>query len=261
MLVMAELERRANMRIGIIGAGQIGSTLARKLTKLGHSVRLANSRGPASLTALARETGAAPVMVGDAIKDVELVVVTIPEKSVPALQGLFRDVAPEVVVVDTGNYYPSFRDGEIAAIESGSTESGWVAKQLGRPVVKAFNSIMAPSLAEGGAPPGTKGRIALPVAGDDPRAKRAVLDLVDALGFDGVDGGSLDESWRQEPGTPAYCTDLDRDGVRRALAQADRSRSHAMREKAIAQMQAAPKGTIPRDFVLLARAQHGIEGP
>jgi 8-hydroxy-5-deazaflavin:NADPH oxidoreductase len=249
------------MKIGIIGAGQIGSTLARKLTKLGHEVRLANSRGPGSLAALAKETGAVAVTVEDAVKDVELVVVTIPQKSVPLLpKGLFRDVPKGVVIVDTGNYYP-FRDGEIAAIDRGSTESGWVAAQLGRPVVKAFNSIMAASLAEGGLPPGDKGRIALPVAGDEPRAKRVVLELIDALGFDGIDTGSLDESWRQEPGTPAYCTDLDRDGVRRALSQAERSRSHAMRDSAIKQMLAAPKGTTPRDFVLLARAQHGLDGP
>jgi predicted dinucleotide-binding enzyme len=135
---------------------------------------------------------------------------------------LFRGLPEAVIVVDTGNYYPSFRDGRIDAIESGMTESGWVAQQLGRPVVKAFNNIIAHSLAEGGLPAGAKGRIALPVAGDDRRAKAVVIDLIDALGFDGIDSGSLDESWRQQPGTPVYCTDLDVDGVRRGLSQADR---------------------------------------
>jgi 8-hydroxy-5-deazaflavin:NADPH oxidoreductase len=250
------------MKIGIIGAGQIGSTLVRKLAKLGHTLRVANSRGPESLAALSEETGAAAVRVEDAVKDVELVVITIPEKSIPQLpRNLFRDVARQVIVVDTGNYYPSFRDGEIAAIESGSTESRWVAEQLGRPVVKAFNNIMAQSLAEGGLPRGHKSRIALPVAGDDPRAKRTVIELIDTLGFGGVDAGTLDDSWRQEPGTPVYCTDLGQEGVRQTLSKAERSRSRAMRESAIAQMQAAPKGTTTRDFVLLARAEHGLEGP
>jgi predicted dinucleotide-binding enzyme len=247
------------MKIGIIGAGQIGGTLARRLTKLGHIVSIANSRGPASLATLAVETGAKAVSVGDAAKAADVVVVTVPEKSVPLLpKDLFRDVSESMVIVDTGNYYPSFRDGTIAEIENGLTESGWVAKHLGRPVVKVFNNIMAHSLAEGGLPRGAKGRIALPVAGDDPRAKAVVIRLVDALGFDGVDTGSLDESWRQQPGTPVYCTDYDADGVRRALSQANRARSPELRERSIAKMQSLPAGSTPRDIVNLVRAMHEL---
>jgi predicted dinucleotide-binding enzyme len=243
------------MKIGIIGAGHIGSTLARKLNRLGHTVSVANSRGPASLTALAAETGAKAVSVTDAVKGVDLVVVTIPEKNVPLLpKGLFRGLPEAVIVVDTGNYYPSFRDGRIDAIESGMTESGWVAQQLGRPVLKAFNNIIAHSLAEGGLPAGAKGRIALPVAGDDRRAKAVVIDLIDALGFDGIDSGSLDQSWRQQPGTPVYCTDLDVDGVRRGLSQADRARAPELRELVVAKMQQLPPGSTPRDRVLLGRS-------
>ena len=133
-----------------------------------------------------------------------------------------RDVlaGSPAVVVDTGNYYPS-RDGRIAELEDGVPESAWVARVLGVPVVKAFNNIFATSLATRGVPAGTPGRVALSVAGDDPRAKAVVLGLVDALGFDGLDAGSLADSWRQQPGTPAYCHDLDADGLRTALAQAD----------------------------------------
>jgi predicted dinucleotide-binding enzyme len=95
------------MRIGIIGAGNIGGTLARKLTELGDQVRVANSRGPASLASLAKETGARAVAVEDAVRDVDLVIVTVPEKSVPELpKGLFDRVPKDVIVVDTGNYYP-----------------------------------------------------------------------------------------------------------------------------------------------------------
>jgi hypothetical protein len=248
------------MKIGIIGAGQIGGTLARRLTMLGHRVSLANSRGPASLATLAAETGATAVSVGDAVQGADIVVVTIPEKSVPLLpKDLFRDLPEHVAVVDTGNYYPSFRDGTIAEIEGGLTESGWVATHLGRPVIKVFNNIMAHSLAEGGLPAGTKGRIALPVAGDDAPGKKLVLEVVDALGFDGVDAGSLAESWRQQPGTPVYCTDHDTEGVRRALAQADRARSPELREISIARMQGLPAGTGPHDIVLMIRAMHGGE--
>ena len=214
------------MRIGIIGAGQIGGTLARRLTAAGHEVFIANSRGPASLAALASETGAKPVTVEQAARAGDVVIVTIPMKNVPRLPaGLFEGVPDDVVVVDTGNYYPQQRDGRIDPIERGTIESRWVSEHLGRPVVKAFNNIYARHLLERGKPKGAAGRIALPVAGDDKRAKHAVIRLLDELGFDGVDAGGLDESWRQQPATPVYGTDLDADGVRKALAAAKPERS------------------------------------
>ncbi len=214
------------MKIGIIGAGHIGATLTRRLTALGHEVFVANSRGPQTLTDLARETGAHPVAVREAARAGEVVVVTIPEGKVPELpKNLFAGVPDEVVVIDTGNYYPRQRDGRIAEIEAGMTESRWVSRQIGRPVVKAFNNIYADHLLKLGRPAGTPNRIALPFAGDDPRAKAIVLRLIDELGFDGIDAGGLDESWRQQPGTPVYTTDLDADGVRHALAQASPERT------------------------------------
>jgi len=218
------------MRIGIIGAGQIGGTLARRFAALGHDVSIANSRGPETLAALARETGAKPVTVQEAARGGEVVIVTIPLKNVARLPGnLFDGVPADVVVVDTGNYYPQQRDGRIDAIENGAAESRWVSDRLGRPVVKAFNNIYARHLLERGKPKGAAGRIALPVAGDDPRAKDVVIRLLDELGFDGVDGGSLDESWRQQPGTPVYGTDLDVAGVKRALAESKPEREAAFR--------------------------------
>jgi 8-hydroxy-5-deazaflavin:NADPH oxidoreductase len=218
------------MKIGIIGAGQIGGTLARRLTALGHHVSIANSRGPESLAALVRETGAKAVTVEQAARAGEIVIVTIPMKNVPRLPaGLFEGVPDDVVIIDTGNYYPQQRDGRIEAIEDGTTESRWVADQLGRPVVKAFNNIYARHLLERGKPNGAARRIALPVAGDDTGAKAVVIRLLDQLGFDGVDAGSLDESWRQQPATPVYGSDLDAAGVRKALAEAKQERSAAFR--------------------------------
>jgi predicted dinucleotide-binding enzyme len=213
------------MKIGIIGAGAIGGTLTRRLTNLGHQVSVANSRGPDSLVELAAETGAKPVSVAEAAQSGEVVIVTIPEKDIQNLpRDLFAAIPDSVVVVDTGNYYPRERDGRIEAIEAGTTESQWVAQQLKRPVVKAFNNIHAQHLLELGKPKGTPGRIALPIAGDDPAAKAVVLQLIDELGFDGVDAGTLDESWRQQPDTPVYGTDLDSEGVRRALSEASKER-------------------------------------
>jgi hypothetical protein len=218
------------MKIGIIGAGQIGGTLTRRLTQLGHEVYVANSRGPASLTALAKETGAKAVEVRDAAHAGDVVVVTIPEGKIPNLpKDLFDQVPKDTVIIDTGNYYPRQRDGRIADIEAGMTESRWVAKQLGRPVVKAFNNIYAQHLLKLGRTAGSPGRIALPVAGDDAQAKETVMRLVNELGFDPVDAGGLDESWRQQPGTPVYAADFDAAGVRRALAEASKERGPQFR--------------------------------
>jgi predicted dinucleotide-binding enzyme len=214
------------MKIGIIGAGQIGGTLTRRMTKLGHEVFVANSRGPASLADLARETGAKPVTVLEAARAGEVVVVTIPEAKIRDLpRDLFAGVPDDVVIIDTGNYYPRERDGRIGEIEAGTAESRWVANQLGRSVVKAFNNIYAQHLLERGRPAGSEGRVALPVAGNDKHAKETVIRLVNELGFDAVDAGGLDESWRQQPGTPVYTADFDAEGVRRALAQASKERT------------------------------------
>jgi predicted dinucleotide-binding enzyme len=208
------------MKIGIIGAGHIGGALTRRLTELGHDVTVANSRGPETLKELASETGARAGTVAEAAKDKEVVIVTIPEKSVPELpKGLLDD--SRAVVVDTGNYYPQ-RDGRIREIESGMTESRWVSQQLGRPVVKAFNTIRSNHLLTNGRPAGDRERIALPLAGDDPNAKAVVSRLIDELGFDAVDAGGLDDSWRQQPGTPVYAADLPADEARTALSKATR---------------------------------------
>jgi 8-hydroxy-5-deazaflavin:NADPH oxidoreductase len=214
------------MKIGIIGAGNIGGTLTRRFRELGHHVFVANSRGPEALAGLAAETGATPVTTEQAARDGEVVIVTVPERKIESLpKGLFSGVPGSVVVVDTGNYYPRQRDGRIEAIEGGMPESVWVATQLGRPVIKAFNNIYAAHLGKLGKPKGTPGRIALPVAGDDARAKAVVMQLVDELGFDPVDAGTLAESWRQQPGTPVYTEDFDANGVREALAQARKERA------------------------------------
>jgi hypothetical protein len=213
------------VKIAIIGAGNIGGTLTRRLTALGHDVSVANSRGPDTLADLVAETGARAVAVSEAPEGAQLVIVTIPEKRIPELpDDLCARAAAGVVVVDTGNYYPRQRDGRIAAIEQGTPESRWVEQQLGHRVVKAFNNIYAEHLLEHGRPAGSEGRIALPVAGDDQADKDVVLALVDELGFDPVDAGGLDDSWRQQPGTPVYGTDFDTEGVRQALAQASRDR-------------------------------------
>jgi predicted dinucleotide-binding enzyme len=211
--------------IGVIGTGGLGGTLARHLARLGYEVSISNSRGPGSLAALAAEIAAMPVSVAEAARASDIVIVSVPTKAITNLPpGLFANVPDSVIVVDTCNYHPELRDGRIDAIDHGVPDSEWVAQQIGRPVIKAFNNIFASSLLKKGSPAGSPARIALSVAGDQPGAKAAVLRLVDDLGFDPVDAGGLDESWRQQPGTPAYCRDLDAAALRRALLEAEYSR-------------------------------------
>ncbi|MEV2256441.1 NAD(P)-binding domain-containing protein [Streptomyces sp. NPDC050147] len=214
------------MKIGIIGAGNIGGNLTRRLTAIGHDVSVANSRGPHTLSALAEETGATPVTVEEAARGAQVVVVTIPLKAVPNLPAGFLDGAAEnVAVIDTGNYYPQQRDGKIAEIEEGLTESRWTERQIGHPVIKAFNGTYAQDILDKPQPKGAPGRVALPVSGDDEAAKKVVRDLLDEMGFDTVDTGGQDESWRQQPGTPVYGLAADADAVRKALDSASQERT------------------------------------
>ncbi|SHH93851.1 NADPH-dependent F420 reductase [Streptomyces sp. 3214.6] len=219
------------MKIGIIGAGNIGGNLTRRLTALGHDVSVANSRGPQTLTELAEETGATPVTVQEAARGAEVVVITIPVKAVPDLpSGILDGAADDVAVIDTNNYYPQQRDGRVAEIEDeGITESRWTERRIGHPVIKAFNGTFAQDILDRPLPAGDPDRMALPVAGDDEAAKAKVRALIDELGFDTVDTGGIDDSWRQQPDTPVYGLQAGVEAVTKALAEASPERPATFR--------------------------------
>ncbi|MGY4831023.1 NADPH-dependent F420 reductase [Sphaerotilaceae bacterium SBD11-9] len=240
------------MKIGIIGSGNIGSALARKLAMAGHAVFIANSRGPATLQRLADETGAMAVTAREATQGVDVVVLSIPFAQLPRLREFIGRLPDRVVVADTSNYFP-VRDGQISAIDGGQVESVWVSEQVGHPVIKAWNNVLAVVLAGNGVPAGAEGRIALSVAGDDPAAKSTVRSLVEDTGFDAIDGGSLAESWRQQPITRAYCSELPADELRAALAAADRQRAPALREEMVKAFMALGERITPEDIVRLHR--------
>ena len=197
------------MKIGIIGAGEMGSRLTAKLIKLGNTVSIANSRGPASLQQLAVDLGAEAVTVEEAIEDKNVIVISIHQKFVQDLpQTLFRNLPEEVVIIDTGNYFPSLRGGTIPALDESGIDSLWVQEQIGFPVVKVFNSMLATSLHDKSRVKGDKDRVALPISGDYPSSKGVVFRLVDELGFDPFDVGTIAESWKQQPGSSIYCRDI-----------------------------------------------------
>jgi predicted dinucleotide-binding enzyme len=219
------------MRIGIIGIGHIGSTLARKLASNGHEVRVANSKGADAVRSFADEIGATPTDAAGAVADADVVILSVPFPAVTKLAEVVAAVPAAVPVIDTGNYYPDMRDPRIPEIDQGMTESVWVAQQLGRPVIKAFNNILAYSLANLGRPSGAPDRLAVAVAGDDPDQKHMAMRIVDEVGFDPVDAGSLADSWRQQPSTPVYCCDWNAEETLAALTAAQKGAAIAKRDR------------------------------
>lgn len=221
------------MKIGIIGAGNIGATLARKLAACGHEVKLANSKDPSSIQKLANEIGVNAVTKEDAVSGVEVVILSIPFAKYPDLKQTLSNAPEKTVVIDTSNYYPG-RDGAIKEVDDGKPESIWVSEQIGRPVIKAWNAVLAATLADKGQPARSSERIALPVAGDDINAEAIAQDLVEDTGFIALAAGNLEDSWRQQPGTPAYCTELTLPELKLALKAADKSRAPQNRDALIA---------------------------
>src|ERR1044071_4418599 len=208
------------MKIGIIGAGEMGGTLIRQYSKAGHKVKMANASGIEKLKGLASESGASPITLTDVVTCVDVIVLTIPLIGILKLpQHLLKNVPGSTPIIDTCNYYP-IRDGIIKDIEDGMPESVWVSNQLQRPVVKAYNNILYRSLLASFLPKDDASRLALPIAGDDKQSKDVISILVDDSGFDSLDYGSLQDSWRQQPGSPVYCTDLTLPQLKKSIEKA-----------------------------------------
>jgi 8-hydroxy-5-deazaflavin:NADPH oxidoreductase len=245
--------------IGIIGAGYVGEALAVRLVEAGYKVKVANSRGRDSLTAFARKTGAQATDIEDISSSVNILIVAIPMARVADLPKSVIDTLPQgAIVVDAGNYYP-LRDSTIAAIDQGLPESAWVSRQLGIPVIKAFNNIIAHRLATCGKPRGNRRRIALPVAGDDPKARATIMDLVDTLGFAAFNAGPISESWRQQPGQPAYCTDPTLEELPLLLKRADRKDAVRNRDKAARILPKLPETYPAEQLVRVSRFFVGLD--
>lgn len=228
--------KKVNMKIGIIGVGAIGGTLAKHFAKQGHSVSVANSRGVETLKDFATKNNVKAVSVHEAARENEIVIISIPQLKVLDLpKDLFNGVSEEVLVVDTGNYYPLLRDGIYEDLEGDLTNSEWVSKIIGRPVIKVFNSIGATSLLNKGSNENAPERIALAVAGDKANHKEVVRDLLNQIGFDYYDNGLLKDSWKQEPGTPGYCLDYTVPQLKEAMESLGKERTLEIREQIKAQ--------------------------
>jgi hypothetical protein len=172
--------------------------------------------------------------LADVVTDVDVIVISIPLIGILKLpKGLFKSTSANITIIDTCNYYP-IRDGIIKDIEDGMPESVWVSNQIQLPVIKAYNSILAGSLVDSGLPKGTESRLALPIAGDDKQSKDLVSILVNDSGFDSLDCGSLQDSWKQQPGSPVYCTDLTLPQLKKSIEKARKELLPGRRELGLA---------------------------
>ncbi|RFC78268.1 NAD(P)-binding domain-containing protein [Streptomyces sp. AcE210] len=243
------------MKITVIGAGAIGGNLAVKLCMAGHDVQVADARGLEGIRAEVLESGARAVELTDAVQGRDVIILAIPFGAAGKLADLFAAVPDETVVIDTANYYPHL-SGQIEAVDSGEVQSVWNAEQLRRPVVKAWNAALAETQRTRGLPAGTPGRIAIPVAADSEQARRVAMQLVDDTGFDPYDAGVLADSWRQQPNSPAYCTELTLDELPAALAAADRVKDAAVRDSVPERLAALPADFTLDDVVEMNRAAH-----
>ncbi len=242
------------MKIGIIGTGAIGSTIAQKLAKAGHEVKVTNTDEPQKLAEKAKQLGAIPSTIGDMLKDVAVIIVSVPTTAIPELdKGLFNDLPKNVIIVDTSNYYP-FRDGEIADLKNGKVESVWVSEQLGRPVIKAFNNLLAHTLEHGGKSESKQDRIAMVISGDDENAKKIVSQLINDVGFETVNAGALSDSWRHQPGTPAYCTELNAEELKQALKAGNKKDAGNLRDLAITKLMGRTSPPTHEDIVQFNRS-------
>lgn len=208
------------MKIGIIGAGFVGRSIAKLALQAGHEVMLSNSRGPQTLFSLRPMIGCQVGSADEAAEFGEVVVIAVPLSAVNALPvaGIKNKQ-----VVDAVNYYPD-RDGEIAELDSGQTTTSELLARIlpAARITKAFNAIPMTQLESDGLPAGAENRRALPLAGDDAEGKAIAAALYGAFGFDAVDAGPLSEGWRFERGTPAYCVRMTRQELVSTLARTPR---------------------------------------
>ncbi|MFZ4214644.1 NADPH-dependent F420 reductase [Pantoea endophytica] len=230
------MTHREKYRIAVLGTGHIGKTLARSLAAAGHFVKVANSRGPETIDPDVLETGAEASDTASAVQDAQVVILSIPMAKLAGIAPLIRNLPQDVIVADTSNYYPH-RDGFIDTFSDGEVESQWVAHLLNRPLIKAWNAIGSDSLARKGSTAGSPVRIAIPVAGNIEEHKMVIMHFVINTGFDAFDAGNLDESWRQQPGAPCYCTDLTYGQMKSALAAAEKVRLPVRRDIAVQAIQ------------------------
>lgn len=243
------------MKIAVIGAGAIGGNLALRLSEAGHDVVVADAVGPDSISTEILTAGARVEEVEAAIEDRDVIILSVPFSVQPDLADLMARVDDQTIVVDTSNYYP-FMNGPVEAVDNGQVESDWAQEALGRPIVKAWNAALAATQQTQGRPKGSPDRIALPVAADFAESRAKIMQLVDDTGFDPFDTGTIAESWRQQPGTPAYCTELGLTDLADALRAAEKDKAPVTRDRLMEKFGSLKEMPSREETVAINRSAH-----
>jgi len=247
-----------NKIIGIIGAGNVGHSLATALVKAGHKVKVANSKGKEHLKDFSLQTGADVVDIEEVVVGIDVLIIAVPLHRIPDLTQIIKKVSPKVAIMDTSNYIPLL-NGTIQEIEDGLALSEWVTQQLNVPIVKGFNNITSYGMVNNGKPKDADSRIALPISGDDIEQKKVIMNLVNDLGFDAFDAGSLKESWRQDIGEPAYCTESSFQELPSLLQNANSSKAKRLRDIMIDILINLPPTFPPQGLIPILRFAAGLE--
>ena len=246
------------LKIGILGVGNIGKIIALRTAAAGHDVKVANSGDPKTVAADVLATGARAEWTKEVAKDVDVLILSIPFYKMPALRPLIASLPKETVIIDTSNYYPGKagyyqgRDPVIAELDKEKSETEWMQEQLGHPVAKAWNNILSETLDKTARAKGHPDRLAIAVAADRPHDLEIAKELVELTGFDAYHTGTIKESWRQQPGAPAYCTDMKASELASALAATERSRLPARRDFAMGILEERlkdGKSTLPSGYI------------
>jgi predicted dinucleotide-binding enzyme len=246
-------------QIAIIGAGVVGTAFAKRLVHVGNSVSISNSRGPDSLRDVKKITGAKALDAERAVSEADIVILAVPMSGILPLQPILqKSLRPGTILIDACNYYPS-RDGNIQLLDEGMTESVWMSKTFSFPIVKALNNIIALNIGPSAKPKGSYKRVALPVAGDDDKSVAVVMELLEAMGYDAFNAGQLEDSWRQQPGQPAYCTEPTLKELVVLLSSANREGASAKRDQGMALSQKLPPNFPPQIMVRIARLGAGLD--
>ncbi|GGB09216.1 3-hydroxyisobutyrate dehydrogenase [Macrococcus hajekii] len=214
------------MNIGIIGAGPIGTTLSQHLFNTEHDVKIADTRSIKKLEG--KDFKGKAVTFDEVIQNIDVLIISLPFHVIPTIKEKLAPLDDDTIIVDTTNYYP-FRDGNIQAIDEGKVESVWVAEQIEKPVIKAFNHLLAMTLQNITSADGSK--IAMAISGDNQSHKDIIAKMIHKIDIDVVDNGDLNNSWRHQPGSPAYCTELNQSQLERALQLAYKSATPIHRDE------------------------------
>ena len=246
------------MKISFIGVGSIGGTIAKKLVNAGYKVSVSNSRGKEGVSKFAEEIGAEPRNLEEISKDADILILSIPFGAIPKLpKNIFNNLPKSAIIIDTSNYYPEIRKEDF---DESKPESIYISEQIGRKIIKSFNSILSYTLQNLGKPKNEKNRIAIQVAGDDEKQKKIVMKLIEDCGFEPYDNGNLENSWTQQPNSAGYCCDYTCEELKKVKEKSKQTKESVKenRNRMMKNFETLTGGNFSHDNVIKINRENNI---